>query len=365
MLKASRFLLPGLVPLFLALILAPPGAGQEAPLAEEPLREGALSGDKEMYIPFKNLEDVFEKEGRGVFVPYAEFMKLWERNLDRRPVPAEPPVPYIITRATYEGAVEGDLAVIRARVEFETFTPGWSAVPLRFSGIAMGEAKIGGEPATLDTVKGAYRVHVPDKGSYTLTASFVTAVAKKEDARTISMKVPSTPVSRLVFDVPEEEARVTVKPNLATTRTDAGSGVTRVMAYVGAADSIQLTWKPRPAETKVGPALIFADSVVTAVVEEAALRIRADLSYTIHRAPVDRLEIAIPGDARVLFVEGPELKVWDVVDGKLTVSLHKHAEKGYRLSVTLEKELPESGSIPVPEIRALGVAREQGFVLVR
>ena len=137
------------------------------------------------------------------------------------------------------------------------------------------------------------------------------------------------------------------------------------MAYVGAADAVQLSWKPKPVEEEKGPALVFVDSIVTAVVEEAALRIKADLSYTIHRAPVDRLEISIPGDARVLFVEGPELRTWDVADGRLVVTLHKPAEKGYRLAVTLEAELPESGSVAVPEVAALGVAREQGFVLVR
>ena len=132
--------------------------GKERNLKAAEPKQKELEGDWKVYVPFKNLKDVFEKEGQGVFVPIEEFMRLWEANLDRRPVPSKPPMPYLVTRATYEGEVEGDLAVIRARVEFETFNPGWTAVPLRFSGIALGEAKLDGEAATLDTVKGAYRL---------------------------------------------------------------------------------------------------------------------------------------------------------------------------------------------------------------
>ena len=83
---------------------------EEKPIAEKPAPDGALSGDQKIYVPFKNLKDVFEKEGQGVFVPFEEFLRLWEGNLDRRPVPEKPPVPYLVTRARYEGAIEVERA---------------------------------------------------------------------------------------------------------------------------------------------------------------------------------------------------------------------------------------------------------------
>jgi hypothetical protein len=366
------------LPLFLSLIailgfLALPilaQDGEEAPLTEKPLTEkpadpGGLTGDQKVYIPFKNLKDVFEKEGQGVFVPFDEFLRLWEANLDRRPVPSKPPVPWLVTRAAYQGKVEGDLALVAAEIEFETFGEGWSAVPLHFSGLAMGQARLGDEPATLDPFKGGYNVLVPEKGKYVLKVEFVTPLVRVEDTRTVAFNVPATPVSRLVFDIPEEGARVTVEPNLATTRTDAGSGVTRVMAYVGGAGAIKLSWKPKPAEVKTGPALVFADSMVTATVEELALRVRAEIGYRIHRAPLEALRLAIPEGAKVLFVEGENLRSWEVADGVLSVAMHTAADKQYRLAVTMEVPLPKEGTVAVPEIAALDVARDQGFVLVR
>lgn len=359
--------------LFLSIPVLLAQDGEEKPLEEKPLADkpeqpvgdGELTGDQKVYVPFKNLKDVFEKEGQGVFVPFKEFQRLWEANLDKRPVPEKPPVPWLVTRATYEGAVDGDLAVVTAKIEFETFGEGWSAVPLSFGGIALGQATLGDEAATLEPIKGGYRALVPEKGAYVLTVQFVAPLTRSEDTRTVAFQVPATPVSRLVFTIPEEGARVTVEPNLATTRTDAGSGVTKVMAYVGGAGAIKLSWKPKPVTVKTGPALVFADSIVTTTVQELALRVRADVSYRIHRAPLGSLKLGIPAGARVLFVEGENLRSWDVADGVLSVALHTPAENAYQLAVTLEVMLPETGAVTVPEITALDVAREQGFVLVR
>jgi len=373
--------------LFSLLLIAGPVVAQDAPPKDEPAadepipdpviddskrrqlkpvekKEKELEGDWKVYVPFKNLKDVFEKEGQGVFVPFEEFLRLWEGNLDRRPVPAKPPVPYLVTRARYEGAIDGDLAALTASIEFETFTDGWAAVPLGFAGIAVGAATLDGKPATLETTAGGYRIHVPEKGAYSLTVEFVVPVAKHEDRRTITFRAPPTPVSRLVFDVPEEGALVTVTPNLATTRTDKGSGVTRVMAFVGSAAEIGLSWRPRPVEVSTGPALLFADCALTATVSEAALRLTSVVDWTIHRAPVSSLALAVPEGVRILFVEGPDLRTWEHKDGKLTLSLHKPAEKAFRVVVTMETDLSSGAATVVPAIRALDVAREQGFVLV-
>ena len=67
-------------------------------------------------------------------------------------------------------------------------------------------------------------------------ASLISAV---KEGRSVSFGCPAVPVARLDFTVPGEGVKVTVEPNLATTRTDEGSGVTRVMAYVGAAPELR------------------------------------------------------------------------------------------------------------------------------
>jgi hypothetical protein len=351
----------------LALLAVPSVLAQEQPLAEEPAAKKELTGDQKVYVPFRNLKDVFEKEGQGVFVPFEEFLKLWEADLDRRPVAAEPPMPFLITRAIYEGSVDGDVATVKAVVSFETFTPGWSAVPLGFSGISFAKATIGGEAATLEGGSDGYWVHVLKPGAYELSLEFVTPVVKAEDLRTVSFRMPPAPVSRLVFDVPEEGAKVTVEPNLATTRTEPGSGITRVMAYVGAAQALSISWKPRPAETVKGASLVFADSVLNVSVEETVVRVRADIALSIHRAPADTFRFVLEPAGSVLFVEGNDLRQWDFDEPTrtITVTLLKPAETGCRLAVTLEVPRPANGTVRVPAVKVDGASRDQGLVLLR
>ena len=37
-----------------------------------------------IYIPYEKLREVFEKKGRGVFLPYEEFEKLWRAARDKK-----------------------------------------------------------------------------------------------------------------------------------------------------------------------------------------------------------------------------------------------------------------------------------------
>src|SRR5262249_54092157 len=55
-----------------------------------------------VYLPYKNLKQVFEKEGAAVFMPYGQFLKMWAglrpTNLQ---APAKPPVAAVISQASY------------------------------------------------------------------------------------------------------------------------------------------------------------------------------------------------------------------------------------------------------------------------
>ena len=63
------------------------GQQPPAPESDKPAREQTI------YIPYTKLRQIFEKEGRGVFVPYDEFQRLWKaaqsalRHFVRFPLP--------------------------------------------------------------------------------------------------------------------------------------------------------------------------------------------------------------------------------------------------------------------------------------
>src|SRR5688500_9049022 len=50
--------------------------------------------EQTIYVPYTKLRQTFEKEGRGVFVPYEEFQRLWRaaREAAKKPEAAKTPV---------------------------------------------------------------------------------------------------------------------------------------------------------------------------------------------------------------------------------------------------------------------------------
>ena len=77
--------------LSLVWLLSPVARGQDAPKPPEPTPEqiAAAEGkqplrEQTIYIPYAKLRSLFEKEGRGVFVPYEQFQQLMESGPRRR-----------------------------------------------------------------------------------------------------------------------------------------------------------------------------------------------------------------------------------------------------------------------------------------
>ena len=120
-----------------ALFLVAAGEDREAK-DRDPLKERTI------YIPYRDLEKVFEKEGRGVFLPYPQFLELWERA---RALDAEvaPPVAAVTAAASYEGVVSEGRAEFVGVFSFEVLKEGWTEIPLALGGLSLSEAKAEGE----------------------------------------------------------------------------------------------------------------------------------------------------------------------------------------------------------------------------
>jgi hypothetical protein len=113
------------------------------PPTDEVLREQSI------YIPYTKLRETFEKEGRGVFLPYDKFQELWRaaRAATTKPPEHLPPVGALITAIESQATVERDVLRVDAKLQIELLTPGWHKVPLRLGDAALLAAQINGQPA--------------------------------------------------------------------------------------------------------------------------------------------------------------------------------------------------------------------------
>jgi len=370
-----RFILPGL--LFIQSLAAqepappatpppslvpPPAAPGPAVPAEPPK---TITKEQTIYVPFEKLEQVFGKEDRGVFLPYREFLEMWNKlNLPAELKTKEPPVEGVLAGAAYSGKIEGDLATIHAKYNFEALKQGWSKVPLGAPNLSIAEAK---STAILSFADGGYEVLFPDKGSYTLDATIYGKITRDPGVSSLKLQLPKTAVSQFELIIPEKGLDFTITPASAYSATENPDGTTKLMVYFGGSQEVNIAWTRRAGETALKP-LLFVEARSEVRISAGAVRTDASLNYRILRSGVDALDVLVPGSDQVLSVEGQNIREWTLQPApapgqpqKVHIVLHTPAKDTYALRVKTERAL---GTLPqkvtLPLVQADGVERQTG-----
>ncbi len=352
---------------------APSGA---APSKDSP---GEVIREKTVYIPYEKLQAIFEKEGRGIFLSYEEFLRLWREAQKKPPEPPPdlPPAAAVIRGGTYTGTVSGEVATFEVNFDIEALKEGWSELGLPFQGVAVESAQLS-SPRMLFSAKGNhYALFLPAPGNYTAKLKLSAPVAKQPGKKTVSFSIPPVAVSRLELAIPEEGVRVDVQPALAVTQQTAKDGATRVLAFLGNSASVSVSWMPPPGKLAEEGAVLLAEQSIRVSLGERILKISADIDYQVVRGEVDELRVRMPENTRLLSVKGENIREWLQEKEVLVVKLHSalrgsaslSGTKGkeassYRLELSFERILAETPpELAVPFPRVEGVIRESGWVV--
>lgn len=149
-----------------------------------------LTREQTVYVPFDKLEEVFGNEEHGVFLPYREFLEMWNKlNLPEQLKKTEPPVEGVLAAAEYRGRVVGEVAEIKARLSFEALKDGWSKLALGSGELSIAEAKT---TAVLNYADGGHEILFPKKGSYELEATIFGRISRELGRSTLVLKLPRT-----------------------------------------------------------------------------------------------------------------------------------------------------------------------------
>ncbi len=349
---------------------APPPGSLDAPSFTPPLPPSAPSPaatERTIYVPFDKLDQVFENQGRGVFLPYREFLEMWNRlNLPEQIKKNEPPVEGVAASAAYQGKVEGDVATIEAKLNFEALKEGWSKLAIGAPTLSIATAK---SEALLSRRDEGYELLFPKKGSYPLEATIYGRLVHEPGATSLTLDLPKTSASQFELTLPEKGLEFTITPASAYTATENPDGSTKLLAYFGGSGAVKISWTRRASETALQP-LLFADVTTKVQIGAGAVRTTADLHYRLLRAGVDFLDILVPENEQVLTVEGEDIREWTVQapagqPQRVHIALHKPAHDIYVAKLQLERALgalPQKA--PLPLIQAAGVERQTGSIAV-
>ncbi len=351
--------------------------------ADDAASEDAKIREQSIYIPYSKLREVFEREGRGVFLPYEEFQRLWTaaREATRRPSEDKPPVGTLITEVEHRAVVSGDVVRVVAKVKFEILTKGWHEIPLRLSDAAVISAMLGDEPARLvfEPGGGGHKLIVEKKGEepelFELSLEYAKALQKSPGQNRISFEVPQAPVSRWEIRIPESGVKVNIHPLIAATEVvvsgDADAAdYTVVRAFVGAAPIVRLDWTPK-AEGAAGlEAIAEVQARQQTWIEEGAVRTSCTLTYDISRAELSRIVVEVPVDQRIVDVFNANVRQWSVEQDsdvqRITIQLFEPAGKQQEVTIELEQFTVQNAQqeVKIPVIKAANSSRQRGIVVV-
>ena len=355
-------------------------------------------------MPYGKIRDVFEKEGRGVFLPYEKFQELWQQARGKFVPPAaeQAPVGILLVEADNEARVEKDVVIVHAKILLEVLGKGWHEAPLRLKDAAIRSATINDAPARITfTPENGYRLMLhhdrAEATRLTLQLEYAKAFSKSPGQNSVSLEAPQVPVNRWQIRVPQSGVKVNVQPMIAATEVPATPAAppsappsasapgtpapaaapapaapneTVIQAFVGAAPEVRIDWTPKAEGAAGMEALTSVQAEQEVVVEEGAVRTRVRLAYEISRAEVSQLAIEVPADQKVTGVFDPNVRQWTVAAEQdkqvIRVQLFEAVRGTQNLSIELERFVDVvSQELLVPVVRAAGVSRQQGVVVVR
>ncbi len=369
---------------------AAPGAPVETK-PEKPLREQTI------YIPYSKLRETFEKEGRGVYLPYDQFQELWRkaRLADQPEIVQRPPAGVLITDIESEASVERDVMVVRAKLKLEVLGEGWQEAPLRLTDAAIRSAQLGNEPARITwNQQQGYTLHVHHVGKepkqLELSLEYAKGITKSPGLNTVSFAAPQAPINRWRIRIPQKGVKVNIQPLIAATEepaaappaappatppvtppVNAPAEQTVLLAFVGAAPEVKVDWTPKSEGATGLEALATAQAQQEVTLEEGVLRTRVQLTYDISRAELSQLQVTVPANQKVTGVFDPNVRQWDVTtvgdEQTLTIQLFEPAKKTQSVTIELERFSDQllMTDVAVPVVKAVGVGRQQGIVVVR
>ncbi|MFO0903811.1 MAG: hypothetical protein U0939_12470 [Pirellulales bacterium] len=385
------------LPVFSPVPLAPEPAPAASKLPPGVVREQTI------YIPYTRLRDTFEKEGRGVFLPYDKFQELWQaaRRADAKPTDAPPPVGALIAAIDSLATVDRDVLRVAAQLRIEILAPGWHRVPLRLGDAALLSAKLGDKPAHVSYEGDGYYLllHAPaptfaaadaaapskfEPQHRELTLEYAKAYVKHPGHNQASFEAPQAPINRWEVRVPQSGAKITLEPLIAaaelpTSTPQAPEGkpagkppeLTALQAFVGAAPTVKIDWTAKSEGAAGLAALVNVQARQLVRIDEGVVRAQTHLHYEISRADIAQLQVELPVDQRVINVFDANVRQWEVktVDGvqRVIVQLYQPTRGKQTLVVETERFLEDmkQAELAVPAVRALDVVRQQGIVLVK
>ena len=365
-------------------------APQDPPAATAPVEASEESKptsvsekwDRLIYVPFKELQKVFDNQEASVVLPYAEYLDLMKRAINAIPVTTGNQ-DAVITSSNWNAVVEKDLARISVELKINVLkTEGWATLPVNFGAAAIGKVEPNDGTVLLKgTGQGTYEILLTGAGQKSVKLELLATVLTSPEDRSFAIQCPPTGLSELVVTIPEPDQTIKITPLQVLLPTDGLTvdGKTVAKASLGAVNQFEVHWNPRAGSKPVMDLLSSVTNETSVRIEQGLLQSRTLLNYEILRGELREVTILVPKDARIIDVVSAagRIRSWNAEPVGETHQLIKAellvpATEGFQIELQTERAIEgdtlqligKSADGKLQGIHADAVVREAGRLTI-
>lgn len=278
------------------------------PPVAEPAAGGESDWERLIYLPYRNLKDVFEKHGSTVFMPYADYIRQWQQG--EQPV-EQNVVDAVITESHYVASVDRSLLRIKATLTVQVVGRPWVEVPVQFGNAAVGRltAEDGKQVLLKGTGNGTYALLFGQAGEHQIEIELAASIRTSPDGRQVDFNVPAVGVTTFELAIPEADQTIEVQPHLIALPVDSGADETRIKANLGSTTKISASWHPQTSQKPDMALLAAVTNYQKITLRDGLVHTDAWLNYEILRGEMTEVAIAVPVGHRILGVSSGDAKI--------------------------------------------------------
>ncbi|MBN1916983.1 MAG: hypothetical protein JW889_03660 [Verrucomicrobia bacterium] len=307
---------------------------------------------RRIYIPFTQVEKAGLGADTGVYLPFDEFVRLWEQAYPEL-VRVKAPRDYALTNALYRGRIEdrgdaGRVAVFTASFDVAVLDDKWTTVPLPLGGMAIEQATLDGADAPLTIIEGAPVLVFERAGQHRLTLEFVRPISGVVEQGSLRLALPPVEVASFELEVPVagvEFRSDAPRPGL----TEAADGASVYRLPAGGLTALTVSWRQKGAAQVVGRAIFHHAGTMRLFLDETMALGEFVSQVTLVRGELERLFYEVPLGATILDVAGGGVADWQLEqsEGKAVLvvefSQPVTAQAGAAGPISIAFALPHAG----------------------
>jgi hypothetical protein len=197
-------------------------------------------------------------------------------------------------------------------------------------------------------------------------ASFSLKSSLEKGPHRIDLTIQQTPITLLKLTLPLKNIDVEI-PQAQQLLTDVKDDTSIVSAIIAPGRAISIRWRKKVTVAEKIPPKLYSETYHLISIEDDALKINADINYTILHSEVDNVRLSISEDINVLNISGEGVGEWQEElqeDQRLILIPFTYSKKGaVTVNVTAEKPLSDKGvTNGFSGIRVLNTVRETGSI---